>query len=417
MMSRHAARLLCALGVALSFSTPRLSHAQDDATIEMARQRFREGVQFYDSRQFEKARLAFLQAYAIKPHPSVLLNLAQSELRSGHPDDAASHFSQYLRTNTGATDAERQETTLGYNTAKSRVGEVALSVDPSGAEVLVDGNDKGVAPLADPLYLLPGSHTIEARSGDRHASKSITLGAGQSVTVQLQARSAMAAAGAPTGAEAPSSEPSEETEAAPPPGPVETPAEQPPAPEPEEPVAPPSGDTQGFGEWFASKPAAWVLAGVGVVGLGVGVTMAFVASHDYDNANTLEKQILDAWTSPHPYGEKGSMSIIDSKRVSKSPCSLAPSDAAAIGSTTERYDTYGTACAEYTSNKNGGDTARTVAIVGSAVGGAALIGTVIYYFADRRTPKKEAGGGGGFHAHIVPWTGPTGAGVGVFGSF
>src|SRR5262245_38844234 len=139
MMSRYAARLLCALGVALGFSFPRIGLAQDDATIEMARQRFREGVQYYDAHHFEKARLAFLQAYAIKPHPSVLLNLAQSELRSGHPDDAATHFSQYLRTNTGLTDAERQETTLGYNNAKSRVAEVALAVDPAGAQVLVDG--------------------------------------------------------------------------------------------------------------------------------------------------------------------------------------------------------------------------------------------------------------------------------------
>src|SRR5882724_7293141 len=117
MMSRHAARLFCALGVAFLVTVPRTSHAQDDATIEMARQRFREGVQYYDQHQFEKARLAFLQAYALKPHPSVLLNLAQSELRSGHPDDAALHFSQYLRINTAANDADKQETTLGYNTA------------------------------------------------------------------------------------------------------------------------------------------------------------------------------------------------------------------------------------------------------------------------------------------------------------
>ena len=78
MMSRYAARLFCALGVAVSLAIPTTSRAQDDATIEMARQRFREGVQFYDQHQFEKARLAFLQEYALKPHPAVLLNLAQS---------------------------------------------------------------------------------------------------------------------------------------------------------------------------------------------------------------------------------------------------------------------------------------------------------------------------------------------------
>ena len=64
MIPRNAARLLLAVCLALSVSSPRLAHAQDDATIEMARQRFREGVQFYDQHQYEKARLAFLQAYA-----------------------------------------------------------------------------------------------------------------------------------------------------------------------------------------------------------------------------------------------------------------------------------------------------------------------------------------------------------------
>src|SRR5205823_3019972 len=113
----------------------------------------------------------------------------------------------------------------------------------SGAQVLVDGNDKGIAPLADPLYLLPGSHTIEARAGDRHASKAITLSAGQSVSVQLQARSAMAAAGAPAAAETPPTEPaSEEPEAAATPRPTETPAETPPAPDLTEPPAAPSGE-------------------------------------------------------------------------------------------------------------------------------------------------------------------------------
>src|SRR4051812_3966873 len=100
MIPRHAARFLCTVGLAFSLFSPGKARAQDDATVEMARQRFREGVQFYDQRQYEKARLAFLQAYALKPHPSVLLNLAQSELRAGKPDDAASHFSEYLKSAT-----------------------------------------------------------------------------------------------------------------------------------------------------------------------------------------------------------------------------------------------------------------------------------------------------------------------------
>src|SRR5262245_21997943 len=162
---RFAVRLFGAAVVALVLSAPRHARADDDVT-EMARQRFREGVQFYDQRQYEKARLAFLQSYAIKPHPATLLNLAQSELRAGHPDDAANHFSEYLRTNTSANESEKQEAELGFTAAKAKVGEVTIAVDASGAQVSVDGQEKGVSPLPGPIYMTPGNHALEARSND-----------------------------------------------------------------------------------------------------------------------------------------------------------------------------------------------------------------------------------------------------------
>jgi hypothetical protein len=415
MMSRYAARLFCALGVALSIAIPRTSRADDDPTIEMARQRFREGVQFYDQHQFEKARLAFLQAYALKPHPAVLLNLAQSELRSGHPDDAATHFSQYMHVSGSSTDAERQEATAGYNLAKSRVGEVTLTVEPAGAQVLVDNNDKGTAPLADPLYVLPGSHTIEARSGDRKASKSVTLSPGQSVTVALNVHGNIAAAGAPTAAETPATEAPETTE--PLPGPAEEPT-PPPAPSPPEPVPPAQtgGTTQGFFEWFGSKPGAWVLGGVGVVGVGLGVTMAFVASHDYSNARSLEDQILEEWTKPGPNNTASDKD----KAGGALPCSLTSDAIKALGPT--RTNEYQQACDSYKSRADSGDTAKTVAIVSSIVGGAALAGTVVYYFVDRKSePASHASGKSrrdrGFSARIAPLAGYGHAGLAVFGTF
>ncbi len=411
MTSRHAARLLSALGVALSLTVPGLSRAQDDATIEMARQRFREGVQFYDQQKFEKARLAFLQAYALKPHPSVLLNLAQSELRSGHPDDAATHFSQYLHGNTSATDAERQETTAGFNSAKARVGEVSLTIDPSGSQVFVDGADKGAAPLAEPLYLMPGSHTIEARSGDRKASKSVTLSAGQSVTVAISVHGNMAAAGAPAAAETPAAEAPEtavekpelkEEEEKPPPSAA-------PPPEPAEP-APTSGGSQGIVEWFADTPAAWVIAGVGVAGLGVGVGMAFVAKHDYSNANDIENTIIQNWQTPH--NGKTDEQLAGAKSY---PCSLTSAAVTAIGA--GRAQDYADACQTYKSRVDSADTARTVAIVSTAVGGAALVGTVVYYFLDRKTESAPKTGGTGFEAHVLPVMGGGPTGIAIVGRF
>src|SRR5258705_11845271 len=102
-----ATLLLAAAGLAVAAPPAR---AQDkDAVTERARRGFQEGVKFFDQKRFEEARAAFLQAYALKHHPAVLLNLAQSEIRSGHPLEAARHFSGYLRESASAAPTERGE--------------------------------------------------------------------------------------------------------------------------------------------------------------------------------------------------------------------------------------------------------------------------------------------------------------------
>src|SRR6266566_6478041 len=115
------------------------AHAQEkDAVVEMARRRFLEGVKFFDQKRYEEARAAFLQAYALKRHPAVLLNLAQSEIRSGHPLEAARHFSGYLRESANTSPAERAEAEKGLASARTKVGRIHVAA-PAGAEVVLDG--------------------------------------------------------------------------------------------------------------------------------------------------------------------------------------------------------------------------------------------------------------------------------------
>src|SRR5689334_18819163 len=51
-------------GALLALLPPRVARADDDATTGMARERFKEGVQYFDQKQYDKSRAAFLQAYA-----------------------------------------------------------------------------------------------------------------------------------------------------------------------------------------------------------------------------------------------------------------------------------------------------------------------------------------------------------------
>src|SRR6266850_1224616 len=97
MKTRSIALALVFALTPMAVGAPAFAQPADDPTIKAARARFQEGVGFYDKGEFENARAAFLQAYALRKHPAVLLNLAQSSLKSNHTLEASKYFQQYLR--------------------------------------------------------------------------------------------------------------------------------------------------------------------------------------------------------------------------------------------------------------------------------------------------------------------------------
>src|SRR6266851_5529682 len=117
-----ATLLLAAAGLVADITPAKAQ--EKDAVTEMARRRFQEGVKFFDQKRFEEARAAFLQAYALKHHPAVLLNLAQSEIRSNHPLEAAKHFAAFLRESPSTSGAERSEAEKGLASARSKLGKI-----------------------------------------------------------------------------------------------------------------------------------------------------------------------------------------------------------------------------------------------------------------------------------------------------
>ncbi len=111
---------------------PSDAHAQgDEASVVEARARFREGVTLYDEGRYEAARAKFKQAYALKQHPDVLLNLGWSSLKSGHPQEAEEAFSNYLRDAKDAPPAKRAEAEKGLAQARAAGGGSGTSPTPA----------------------------------------------------------------------------------------------------------------------------------------------------------------------------------------------------------------------------------------------------------------------------------------------
>jgi hypothetical protein len=339
------------------------ARAQDDVTLSMARERFKEGVSYFDRKDFAKARVAFLQAYALKKHPAVLLNLAQSELRSGHEADAAQHFAQYLREHKDASDSERQSAETGLGAAKALVGEVALEVEPSGAEVLVDGESIGASPLPTPIFLAPGSHRILARKDGKTSSLELSVAAGQTTRSSLKLSAA-----SPTPAPASRAEPS----------PTPAPESEPSPPEPPR-------SRQAFIPWVASTPGA--LIGVGLTGVGLigGGAFSFGSKAAYDAADSVADKIADQAIVDGKSERRGAC-VEPATWLAKSPIwSMASSDLLQ-----ERAAEYTRNCKKYQDNVKSGDRMKTAAIVSFAVAGAAAVGTIVYYFVDSKESSAQA---------------------------
>jgi len=340
---------------------PTSAHAQDDVTLTMARERFKEGVGYFDKKDFAKARVAFLQAYALKKHPAVLLNLAQSELRSGHEADAAKHFALYLRDYKDATDAERQGAETGLTAAKALVAEVAVDVDANGAEVYVDGDLEGQAPLPGPVFLAPGSHELNAKKEGKSAKIQVNAVAGQSSSVALK----LAAVGrtAPSGG------------ATPPPSGGEGESTPPPEPEPEH-------ERQGFFPWLGHKPAG--IVGVGLFGVGAIGAVAFgVGSKSaYDAADSVAEGIKQEAVHVDMKADDRGVCVNPSEWLAKSY-----SDPSVVS---DRAAQYKKNCDKYTSNVNSGDTFKTLAYVSAGVAVAAGAATIIYYLVDSGSSGDSA---------------------------
>ena len=99
----------------------RSAQAQEDAVTKEARKRFLEGVKLFDEKKFDLARASFLQAMALKPHPAILLNLAQTELVGGQHFEALGHFKQYLNDPATQGDPKRADAEKGVSEARAKL--------------------------------------------------------------------------------------------------------------------------------------------------------------------------------------------------------------------------------------------------------------------------------------------------------
>ncbi len=378
MKTRHIAAALLLTFVPVTVS-PRV-WAQDDPATVHARARFKEGVEAFDRGRYEEARLSFLQAYTLKKHPAVLLNLAQSSAKSNHPLEAAKYFQQYLKEATTATPQQRKDAENGLAEVRQKLGRIEV-IAPAGTEISLDDQGKvGTTPI-EPIDVEPGSHTLKS------PNQTVTVIAvvGQKVDAKFGAQAAPpAVAPVPVPAPAPTTAP---PPAAPPP--EVTPATAPPAPE-----APRVKRTN-----LLAPPESMTPVYIGLTAGGIGLVGAIVfAAFKADaqsNADTVANNIR-------------------AYAISKG----APTKGACGNASLLAEPSLSNACAVLKDNQDKVDTNATIANVSLVVMGVGLGLAGIWYLAG---PKKE-------EVHLpsakapqrpvlTPWAGVNTGGLTLSGQF
>jgi hypothetical protein len=378
-------RVALALLVALTpcaFAAPAAAQSgAEDATTAMARARFKEGVEFYDKGEYEQARASFLQAYALKKHPAVLLNLAWSCVKSGHVLEGKKYFEQFLADGKEITDKQRADANDGLNQARGKLGRIDIQAT-AGTEVTVDGEKVGTAPLSDPVSVEAGAHTVKFKGPDGSTdTQSVSVLGGQKAVAKFpQGGTPPAPAPVPTPPASTgggSSTPPPDT-SSPPPSTASNP------PDENNSSPPPShghvkDETTSSNGGFFTPPnnvvPALVLGGVSVAGFVTAIIMGVSKSTAQDNANQIAARI--SVVSPgNPQGDPGDY-------------------------------------ANYNSDLNDVNTDATIANIGLGVGIAGLAGAVLYWgLADK------GHGSAALHAPIVtPMIGRSSGGASLGLSF
>jgi len=125
-----------------------------------AKKSFEKGVELYNAQDYQGALAEFLAAYEIKPHHSVLYNIAQCYQMIDSGAKALHYYELYLEEGADyITETRRQKVEAEIEKLRGQLTPLSLSVEPDGAEVLIDGKTVGSSPV-EKQYVDPGEHTL-----------------------------------------------------------------------------------------------------------------------------------------------------------------------------------------------------------------------------------------------------------------
>ena len=128
-----------------------------------AHEHFDRGLAASNEQHFGEAAEEFEAAYRLWPEFKVLYNIAKVNVALGRPVESVDAFESYLERGGAQIRPERiEEVRREIDAQMARIGTIVVRSSRDGAEVRVDGRLIGTTPLARPVRVGAGKHTVEA---------------------------------------------------------------------------------------------------------------------------------------------------------------------------------------------------------------------------------------------------------------
>jgi hypothetical protein len=374
MKTRRIAAVVLLTLLPQTVALPAVAQGDDPVTLQ-ARARFKEGVEAFDKGKYEEARLAFLQAYTLKKHPAVLLNLAQSSARSNHPLEAAKYFQQFLKEATNATPQQRKDAEAGLAEVRKQIARIEV-VAPPGTEITLDDQKVGTTPF-DALDVEPGVHTLKSPT----QTVTVTAVVGQKAEARF-GNTASNAAASPVPAPGGDSSSTDS------------------APSQDQPPDADRGSRKSAGLFSPPESMAPVYVGLAVAGVGLVSAVVFAAfkADAQSKADTGHADISRNATSGRFVDRNGN--TVD----------------AAFGACNRGVPQFEQPCQTLRENNDKVDTNATIANISLGVMGAGLLLAGAWYlFAPKRDDAKHEAAPRG--PILAPYAGWNGGGLNLAGEF
>ena len=154
---KQAAFLVVVLGALMA---PQAARAGEK---EEARKHYDRALELADDGQLEGATVEFQRSYDLTHHFAVLYNIGQVFVSLARPVEAVDAYQRYLADGgRKIPPSRRAEVEEEIVRQKARIATLEIRGLPGGAAVRLDGKDIGKAPIAAPLRVGVGTHTIAA---------------------------------------------------------------------------------------------------------------------------------------------------------------------------------------------------------------------------------------------------------------